>query len=303
MSKQSTSTKSSKPRAKLVRKASRDCPNCTFEFPINHTGCPHCGMPSFFPNVDRANDPIEKEKLELRLKKVRKECTEKDCEDKLDSFIKECSKSQAVFGCRIGRLFREIGTETQVYETYHDLERLKLRCSAPPGLDWGKLRPQAETELLGGDQHPDKIHYACLSLDGTGISSYGECVITLNEPMIAHRSTCFEGNTAVIYSEHKSFEDFVTCEWAVRGDLCGAVLGKKLNKVTQLADFQGILVEDGASPLDDLFIEVHVFGSMTGRTFQKVSIDSSKHSKNDKIYAGVVKEKFDKANVTCEIVG
>jgi hypothetical protein len=196
------------------------------------------------------------------------------------------------------KLFRAVCTGTEIIETYHDLERLRLQSADPGKFDWAKLRPQAEIELFGTHKHLDKIHYACLSIDGNGLRSYGECTVQLAEQMIAHRTSCFEGNTAIIYKNSGDFENFIRCEWLDRNKICTAVLAGLLDKDTKEGDFLKILLEVGAKPEEDRFIELHIFGPMTAKTIESIQIDGSNYSRRDRTLLKAIREKLADTPIT-----
>jgi len=252
------------------------CEFCKREFPLDRTECPHCFQPSLFPNVSLAKRDEERQKLHDRYQESKTECRERGCEDTLTEFERVCDTSVAVFNCATLKLFRQIASGTDLFETYHDLERLRLRSEGTGEHDWQKLRPQAEIELLGNHQHLDKLHYAALSLNGVGVDSYGDCTVTLREEMISHRASCFEGNTALIYEEKHDFSGSLRTSWAERAKLCAAKIGGKLDDSMSSGDFPGMLLSKGITQDDDEFVEVHIFGTMTAQTFQSVAVDSSK---------------------------
>jgi len=235
----------------------RECDDCRNEMPISRLSCPHCGRPSFFPNIDKARDSKESAKLSQRFRAASDKCKQSDCEAIAEKFLDACKRSSAVFSCPVHKLHREIASGTDLFETYYDLERLKLRSEIPNGFDWAKLRPHAEIELLGTHKNIDQIHYACLSLDGKGLG-YGDCLVKLSESMIAHRSSCFEGNTAVIYAIQGHFDNILRSDWQNRHSICFATFGNKLDSRSTEADFPSILIDRGESSEDDSFIEVHV---------------------------------------------
>lgn len=279
----------------------RNCDECGNDMPITRTNCPHCGRPQFFPNVDLSKDPAEKQKLESRYEAAIAKSKQRGCEEIVNQFATACTRAVAVFVCTLQRLYRGVASGTQLYETYHDLEQLRLRTSPAGDYDWDKLRLKAEIELLGTHVHLDKIHYACLSIDGFGLSSYGECVVQLAEPMIAHRASCFEGNSAVNYAAEHDFSTFLRCEWDNRGIICTAVFADQVDQSTDESDFPGILIEVGPQPEDDRFIEVHIFGPITARTFQSVRIDATNHSRREKAFRDAIEEKL--AGVPFEVIG
>lgn len=276
------------------------CDDCKNEMPITRTTCPHCGRPQLFPNVSLAKDSVEKKKLIDRYNRALSAAAKRDCAQVALRFDEVCTQTTAVFTCPLERLHRETATGTELYETYYDLERLRLRTSSSQNFDWEKLRPQAEIELLGSNKHLDQLHYACLSIDGNGLSSYGECAVRLAEPMIAHRASCFEGNTAVIYAKKRDLSTCIRCDWGDRNKICVAVCSDRISQSTNEADFPGILLALGVQPDEDQFIEVHIFGPMTCRTFHSVRIDTAGHSPRQKTYRDAIAEKL--AKIPVEII-
>lgn len=271
----------------------RRCAECANDMPISRTNCPHCGRPQLFPNVDLANRPIEKTKLVSRYQAALAECRRRGCEETAQQFTESCTEAVAVFACSLQRLHRQVASGTDVFETFYDLDRLRLQTSEPGEFDWGRLRPQAEIELLGSHVHLDKLHYACLSLDGLGLSSYGDCLVVLANHMVGHRTTCFEGNSAVIYAKDHDFSGYLRCDWANRHVIATAVFAHRIDHGTEVSDFPSLLVEVAGRAADDSFIEAHVFGPMTARTFQSVRIDASKHRRRrDTVLRKAIEEKM-----------
>jgi len=273
------------------------CAFCNRRFPLDRTQCPHCARPQLFPNVRLAEKVGERQKLRDRYQKAQDDCRKRGCEKSLGEFEKACRTSVAVFNCPTQKLFREIANGTDLFEPYHDLERLRLRSERPAGHDWQKLRPQAEVELLGSHQHLDKLHYAALSLDGAGLDSYGGCTVVLRDEMISHRASCFEGNSALIYEKMRDFTGILRSTWDERQTLCAAKVAEKLDKSVPVGNFPGMLLTAGISQDDDDFVEVHVFGTITAETFQSVSVDAASHLRQEKILWKAVKEKLNKRGV------
>jgi hypothetical protein len=201
-----------------------------------------------------------------------------------------------LFACDLQRLQREIASGTDIIETYYQLEELRLRATLPKNYDWDKLRPQAEIELLGSHHNIENLHYACLSLDWNSLTSYGNCIIKLDESMIAHRASCFEGNTAVIFATLKNFNNCLRSCWEERGKIAVTAFTDYLTSGINEAEFSKILVATGTSSVDDKFIEVHIFGTMTARTFAEVTLPANVNTRED-IYREAIIEKLNKVNV------
>ena len=264
---------------------------------MGRTQCPHCAQPQLFPNVQLAEHEEERQKLIDRYEEAKEDCRRLGREKTLAEFERVCDTSDAVFNCPTLKLFRQIASGTDLFETCHDLESLRIRSERPVGHDWQKLRPQAEIELLGSHQHLDKLHYAALSLDGVGLDSYGDCTVVLREEMISHRASCFDGNSALIYEEKHDFSGCLRSSWLERTKLCAARIAGKLDELLSSDGFPGMLLSKGATQDDDEFVEVHVFGTMTAQTFQSVAVDFSKLSREQKTLWKAVKEKLAKNGV------
>lgn len=280
------------------------CGYCKFEFPLDKEHCPHCALPSLFPNVTLAKQPQEFQKLDRRYREALGAADTRGCRAVVDQFTNECRNTTAVMRCELMRLHLQIASGSEIFAPYYDLERLRLRSSVSNGFNYEKLRPQAEIELLGNEKHVGLIHYACLSLDGQGLSSYGNCIITLAEPMVGHRATCFEGNTAVIYAIESNFDDFIRSDWANRHLICTAVMAGQLNSTKHTTDFPGILArpDPNNQSENDVFIEVHIFGSLTAHSFESVVLVTASPRKGDRVYRTAVIEKLRSCGVTVSVV-
>lgn len=279
----------------------RICDDCNESFPLDRTNCPHCARPQLFPNVSYAQKADEQEKLKQRYTRVKETCERSGRGLILNEFETNCQRAVAVFNAPLAKMVREFSTGTQIFETYYDLERLRLRSEIPSPHDWQRLRPQAEIELLGSEKHINQIHYAALSLDGNGLESYGDCTIRLKEKMIAHRSTCFEGNSALIFKERHEFGDCLRSSWNDRAKLCVAKYALNLSETTTCDKFTQMLLHPGPTQDADEFVEVHVFGTMTAQTIESVTIKLGKMPTRNRTLWKAVKEKLQKCGVlTCE---
>lgn len=273
------------------------CTYCGNTFPNSRTNCPHCAQPQLFPNVSNAASTNEKRKLDERFDSQKQKCDADDRSDEFERFFTAVGSSHALFACPLQKLHREVASGTEVFETYYQLEELRLRATAHKDLDWDKLRPQAETELLGSHHNIEQLHYACLSLDWDSLTNYGECVVKLDDSMIGHRASCFEGNTAVIFFLQANFDECLRSCWEDRGKIAVAVFADRLTKGISDAEFPRILVAPGEDSVDDEFIEVHVFGRMTARSFAEVKFSASCAGKRESVYRDAIIEKLDQVSV------
>jgi hypothetical protein len=143
---------------------------------------------------------------------------------------------------------------------------------------WNRLRGIADT-ILFGDLNKQQIRFAALSLDGLGLESYGDCSMTLRRDMIEHRATVFEENSVMFMKRHSinGVDDFTVppgyrAVWHRRADLCLSKLSGSLDRASPTDQFARILLSTGAKPEDDDFVEVHIWGPITIRSFQHVSV-------------------------------
>jgi hypothetical protein len=153
----------------------------------------------------------------------------------------------------------------------------------PDGSRWTWLRGLADWALF--TSYRDKIRFASLSVDGACLPHYGEVSLELSENMIAHRATVFEENSAVFFDRHRDIEpdSFAghRARWADRGKLALAKHAAELSATSTEADFASVLLRlspDPAHPEDDVFIEVHIYGSLTRRSLSRVTIDTARAS-------------------------
>lgn len=275
---------------------SRDCKDCGNRFATSRSICPHCGRPSYFPNVDKAIAKAEQEKLADRYNAALNSCKARNTSSIVEDFERACKESKAVFSLSVQKLYREIANGTDIFETYYDLEKLKNRTESATGLDWAKLRPQAEIELLGDHSNLDKLHYASLSIDGVALN-YGNCIVTLALSMTEHRISCFEGNTAVLYFEKRSFDELVRSDWGNRYAICVVMFAADLTEYSKPSDFPSVLVQRGKTSVEDKFVEVHLFGPLTVQAFESVHFDRGTYTSQEESLADAIAEKLKEHNV------
>lgn len=60
--------------------------------------------------------------------------------------------------------------------------------------------------------------------------------------------------------------------WSERGKLCVAKLGGMIEPATVGDRFSQLLLENGPTPEEDRFMEVHIWGPMTIRTVERILV-------------------------------
>jgi hypothetical protein len=256
------------------------CKSCKVPCPDYLLDCPTCGDRIGFPNVNIARRNGEKQALSGRYEAAIQAARANGSEARLNAFQTACEAGSVVMCCPAQKLIDMANGTVQLYATFYDLLSMRLASERQPGEpNWNLIRCKSEMTLFG-DPAPviDKVplHYAVLSLDGKGLSHYGGqddyCEVELRVPMIENRASLFETNLGVFYDQHRhdALPPGMRAEWADRGKLCVAKLAQKITRTTSGSDFPTILMELKGKPVEDQFVEVHVYGDMTLQTFRRV---------------------------------
>jgi len=76
----------------------------------------------------------------------------------------------------------------------------------------------------------------------------------------------------------------------------------ELQPNTDPAEFPTLLLQQGATSEDDDFIEVHIWGPMTRRTFERVVLEPSPNAtRAEKVRLKALKATLDEAGVAVEV--
>ena len=268
--------------------------------------CPHCGRPRRFPNVDIAETDAEVNELKKRYREALDQAKSRNADAIVAKFRQAVLKrAKAVICCSIEEVRRIASSDNELLLTFYQRGLLSLNKGSHviSGEKWDGIRPAAETALFG-DETKREIHFAALALDDLGLTRFGNCSITLRTKMIAHRTSAIEENMLIFFK--KRGQDYWRDErlpngyrsnWENRGKLTIAKLADKLTDSTLRTDFARILLSLGPSSEVDNFIELHVFGGITVRTFEKVVLtEAAKES-----VVSAMGEDFEKWKVKWEI--
>jgi hypothetical protein len=246
------------------------CDDCGNQFSLALEQCPHCGHTGPAPNVKAAGLPEEKEALDRRYRAALGDADSRGCRVAVDAFAAALAGSKAVINCHFAEAERLASSDGNFYASYY--ERLRGGLHGPYGDAWDLLRKVADVTLF--TNYEDKIHFAALSLDGVGVRSYGECSLVLREPMIAHRTSVFEENSAAFLGKRQRLQRGFRAPWADRMKLCVAKLSAQVEAGTAAAQFPALLLFQGGTPEEDRFVEVHIWGSLSIRTCERVILQS-----------------------------
>lgn len=252
------------------------CNHCGNEYHFSAELCPHCYFGGRYGNVHLAEDEEEQNALNRRYDTAKSELKSRDAEKSGDDFENSTKQAKAIIGLPLFMAKMLIHSDTSKYASYY--ERLDGDSHLPYRGDLEAKCLKADAELFPGFHK--KIKFAALSLDGVGVLNYARseiekvlCFLICDEKMIEHRATVFEKNSTVFYDDFEMvFPKGYRGLWKDRGRICLAKLYEKLSKTTQPSEFKDILLTQGHTSWHDDFVEVHIFGPMTIRSFRKVSL-------------------------------
>ena len=276
----------------------RSCIDCSNDFSTSAERCPHCGRPGLFPNVHAAEQSGDRDALSKRYDSAVSEATARGAERSLHSFEAALASSQAVIARSATDLFRLATSDNEIYGTYYSLLGAGLRL--PLGTKWDIVRGVVDSALF--PNYKEQVRFAALSLDGVGLSSYGEFSIGLRADMIAHRATVFHENS-ILFMKHQririaeadSLPKGYRAVWSERGKLCVAKLSPRIDDSTHPQEYSALLLQQGVTSEEDEFVEVHIWGPMTIRTIEQVTLTNPRLVKRVTIKA--IKAKLMKVKV------
>jgi hypothetical protein len=247
------------------------CEYCKNHLPLVLDRCPHCARSAPAPNVRAARVPLERETLDIRYEDAINDATARGCEKIIRKFESSLTESKAIIVLSKNQLMHLV-SESKLYSYYRLI-------NSGEGMKGDALRAMTDSVLFSGyEQH---IRFATLSLDGIGLSNYGECSLVLRDDLIAHRTSFFEENSAQFMKHHKIRMTDVNplpsgyrATWKDRGKLCIAKLAGRISTDTTSDDFPHLLLQNGATADEDDFIEAHIWGSLTILAVERVIFSS-----------------------------
>jgi hypothetical protein len=279
------------------------CTHCHNEMPKSASICPHCGRPGLYPNVRAAEDADEVTALEQRYLAAFGDATARGADTALREFEDGVKRSKAVLARTANELQRLAASDNQIYATYYDL--LKAGVISHVEDRWSLRRALADEAMFHG--YKERIRFAALTLDMRGLSNYGDCFIVLRTDMIAHRASVFEENSTLFMRHHRILMDEADnlprgyrATWDDRGRLCAAKLAREIDAHTPKDEYSKVLLRQGATTADDEFVEVHIWGPMTARTFEQVSV-KTRSRRAHRVVAGALKENLGKLSVKLQV--
>ena len=280
--------------------AKRTCEYCNHEFQPYLGLCPHCARPGLYPNVHAAEEVTECEALENHYKQALDAAELRGAKADVARFEKRAEETKAVIARSIDETMRLATSDGDLYPTFE--QRFHSGMTLLECDKWYGPRIAAGAILFPG--YAEHIRMGALSLNGLGLSRYGECSIVMREELIAHRSSVFRENSALFVERHGVKEGAVPpghrATWQSRSKLCVAKHAEQITPAVKDEAFADILLKDGPSGEEDVFIEVHIHGPMTRRTFERVIVRAPKRWQT-RVIIKALREKLAQAGVPLEV--
>jgi hypothetical protein len=281
------------------------CSECTQPMRDDMEKCPHCFRPGLFPNINAAKRQEERDALDQRYQEAYQTAKANGMESKLRKYEAAASKSEAVISRSFSEIQRLSYSEDEVYATFYQRVEAGLRLAG--GDSWDRLRSVADTILFGGE-NKRHVRFASLTLDEQGLPHYGDGSLLVREEMIEHRATVFEENSVLFMSRHNitAQADYqlplgLKALWSDRGKLAAAKTGGEAFEL-QKGGSAKILQRPGLDPKQDVFLEVHIWGSLTIRSIRCVSVKAWKSGQPSAAEIQVVQEKLLQYDVGLELL-
>jgi hypothetical protein len=247
------------------------CNRCGNPVPLARRECQACGEDNGFPNVRLANLTGERAVLSRRLDSAQVSTTARRCKDILDRFGVAVLASHAVVARSLAVVQDLIESDRRSYTNYH--RQLAQGARVAEDNEFDQVRTQFEAALFPNFHH--EMLFACLSLDGRGVSGYGAYTIVLKQEMIGHRASVFEENPLVFCRKHKvllnePIPPGYRADWPNRHLLAMAKLHSEITPATKDAEFRDILLKERPGTSESDFIEVHIFGTINRYSIERV---------------------------------
>jgi len=273
------------------------CKFCGGPIPLEWERCPHCARPGLYPNVKEARDKTKQKEVRQRYNSALHEATLRGAEETVRDFEQAVHGSQAVVARPLRDIDRITSSDRELFATFYGLTEGEVRL--PFGDKWDRLRRQADVALFPG--YEKHIRFAALSLDGVGLTEFGECSMVLRDDMVAHRASVFEDNSAALMEIHHKEPTGYRATWAERSKLCAAKLGGELQPDTSPSEFPRILLYQKSEHEESRFVEVHIWGSMSVRTVGRVLLIRSRgRRKPRKAFELALRDQLAKVGLTLE---
>jgi hypothetical protein len=269
------------------------CKKCSFEVPDSDDTCPTCGSYAGAPNVRAAGEDREVQALLVRYGKAIQQAKAERSEIALSDFEKSMAATVAVINVHLDFLYQFITNDKLIYTNYE--LSVKGQARKPAKVRDDRHRRSVGAMLFG--KYAEEIRYAALSVDGSGLASWGSYAIKLTEIAIIDRTSLLEDNSYNFIPKHKiesggEIPPGFISTWPERHKLAVAKLSRQISKDTKNQDHSEILLSNTGNRERDDYIEVHVYGGFDNKAIESVKGGSAVKGKWEEASISIVKERL-----------
>jgi hypothetical protein len=235
--------------------------------------CPVCGADWGPPNVRAARDPSERKALMARAAEASANARNRRCQAQLNAFVTAVSKNSHVVIALNPLVARQhLQDRKNLYANYETLVEGGTRLPAAAVHDLE--RTVVGRTLFGASA--SAIRYGALSLDGTGVASYGEVFFRLRDVAVIDRVSFLEENSYHFVRNSCRPGDALPkgyrSGWNDRHMLAQAKLEPSITENSKASDWPHLLLKsDGVNRDADRFIEAHIFDSFSIDAVEQVA--------------------------------
>ena len=253
------------------------CTNCTHQNDINNAVCSSCGIPMGGTiNIRRATIPSEIDALEIRFK----EATDLARSDNLGLELKVLEteitvNGKAVINTTIGFLWEWLFKKSADYKSY---KRQVIDSSRPKAKYQDDIKRSITDSILFGSEID--IIYSALSIDESGLDSYGDATIVLKTNSIESRTSALEANSYLFldwaknngWTVDKPLPPGFMSVWHTMFKMAAAKLSKFLKKGISDPEIARLILTSTVDRKTDIFIELYIYGKIVSSVIEKIKI-------------------------------
>ncbi len=271
---------------------SDSCPHCGAPISESLRNCQACQHDLGVPNVRECGCEAERKALHKRFIAALAACDARGRAVEFDGLVKAVESKSGVVVTLLASVARDLLKRPgSVYRDYETLVEAGLRAPASPLDD--KRRCAVGGGLFGS--YANKITYGVLSIDTSGLPTYGDVYCRLRSETVKKR---------VSFTEFKSYSFVGSCKaerghrcvWENREQLAASKLEPMIAQGQGESEWQSFLVHsDGTNRANDEIIEAHIFEGFTKHSVESMKPVDKKRSKGDQIDVDLALELFQKS--------
>lgn len=272
------------------------CPRCKAEVSWSNDRCYKCRYDLGVPNQRGLHHPDEVKALQQRYQAATQKAEKAGLLAQLQSFEQQVkSNSKAVINVSAKMLDDFLSGKQALMSNYNLQTASESRKTAKKYDDL--QRCGSEGTLFG--KYANEIRYGAISLDRNGLTSYGECCITLSDITMQNSATVMEENSYTFIRKHKLFPgDKIPAgycsTWANRHLLATA---KIVDNIDSGQSFNKLLLSCDGDRQNDEFMEVHIYGAFDNQAIDGIAIPKLK---KEKTLAKRIKNHAKNLKISCE---